>query len=321
MTHDSADGPHLPRALATFVRRGVYTLNVADARLVGITSSQVNRWKKRGFLRSLGGGAYVIQAPLVAAGERQAITEEHLRRARSVIDAIDGTHLTGRTAVLAHGLPVYSQPQEVEFTRRPWSPTRREDLRSRRPWGTTAAILVDGLRVQPLAEAVIEVAGREGSLAGLVSADAALHRGDVTSDDLVAAATIYGSRVGAADARLVARLADGRIESPAESTCGWTLHFAGIPVTPQVSMRNEEGFVGRVDFLVEGSYVIVEVDGLEKYVDPDELSRQALRQARLEALGYVVIRVTTVDLHSIHHVVERVRRALREEKAMRERRA
>ena len=172
--------------------------------------------------------------------------------------------------------------------------------------------LPNGLRAQPVAEAIIEIAGREGSLAGLVTADAALHRAVVTREELADATRRYGSRIGAADARLVAEIADGRIESPAESTCGWTVHFAGIPVTPQVQIWEGPSFVARVDFLVKGTNVVIEVDGLEKYLDPDERRHEARRQARLEAMGYVVIRVTTADLHALHHVVERVRAAVRQ---------
>ena len=270
MSEEHEDFPCLPPALLTFVRRGVYTVNAADARLVGITASQIHRWKQKGFLRALGGGAYVIQAPLVSAEERGAQVEMHLRHSRAVIDSVPGSHLTASSAALAHGLPVYSHPHEVEFTRRPWVRTRREDLRSRRPWGGEPVALPNGLRAQPVAEAIIEIAGREGSLAGLVTADAALHRAVVTREELADATRRYGSRIGAADARLVAEIADGRIESPAESTCGWTVHFAGIPVTPQVQIWEGPSFVARVDFLVKGTNVVIEVDGLEKYLDPDE---------------------------------------------------
>lgn len=307
----------LPHALSALVRRGVYTLNTADARLIGITASQIHRWKKKGFLRALGAGAYVIEAPLVSSDERAAIVEAHLRQARAVLRSIPGAYLTARSAALAYDLPVYSQPREVELTRRPWVHSRREDLLSRRPWGNECVVLANGLCVQPLAEAIIEIAGREGLLQGIVVADAAMHEGLVTREELMDAARRYGSRVGAADARLIGQLADDRIESPAESTCRWSMRFADIDVIPQVEIRDVEGgFVARVDFLVAGTRVVIEVDGLEKYTEPDELRRQARRQRALEDLGYVVIRVRTADLHDLHRVVERVKAAICAQNAM-----
>jgi len=85
-------------------------------------------------------------------------------------------------------------------------------------------------------------------------------------------------------------------------------------VTPQVLIVDEDGEpVGRVDFLVTGTNVIVEFDGKVKYAsgDPDVLWKEKRREDRLRRLGYVVVRLTWADLERPGGVAAAVRRALK----------
>ncbi|MFW5472506.1 hypothetical protein ACOCJ5_04280 [Knoellia sp. CPCC 206450] len=70
--------------------------------------------------------------------------------------------------------------------------------------------------------------------------------------------------------------------------------------------------VGRVDFLVEGTSVIVEFDGRVKFAagDPAVLWAEKRREDELRALGYVVVRITWADLQVPGQVAAKVRRAL-----------
>jgi very-short-patch-repair endonuclease len=86
-------------------------------------------------------------------------------------------------------------------------------------------------------------------------------------------------------------------------------------VTPQVPIVDERGdFVARVDFLVNGTKVVVEFDGKVKYAagDPKVLWLEKRREDRLRRLGYVVVRITWAQLERPGAVAAAVRAALRD---------
>ncbi len=85
-------------------------------------------------------------------------------------------------------------------------------------------------------------------------------------------------------------------------------------VTPQVVISDRDGsFVARVDFLVDGTAVVVEFDGKVRYAagDPGVLWQEKRREDRLRRLGYVVVRITWADLETPGAVAAKVRAALR----------
>lgn len=73
--------------------------------------------------------------------------------------------------------------------------------------------------------------------------------------------------------------------------------------------------MGRADFLV-GTRVLVEFDGRSKYGmdgrrSEDVLWAEKLREDRLRALGYIVVRLVWADLDRPQRVMARVLAALR----------
>jgi hypothetical protein len=106
---------------------------------------------------------------------------------------------------------------------------------------------------------------------------------------------------GAPAARLVAGLADGRVESPGETRARRLFRVLGLP-EPQLQawIVGADGVaVGRVDFLVAQQRTVVEFDGLVKYEGYDGRAAPAQekrREDRLRALGYQVVRLTWADL-------------------------
>jgi len=111
-------------------------------------------------------------------------------------------------------------------------------------------------------------------------------------------------------------LVDPRRESPLESRSGVVMHRHGIPVpVPQVLIRDRRGAaVGRVDFAWLERSVVGEADGRTKYRDGDGIATieaEKERQARLEALGLVVVRWSAPHLiGEPPPMVERLRHAL-----------
>ena len=87
----------------------------------------------------------------------------------------------------------------------------------------------------------------------------------------------------------------------------------GLDFRTQVDIRDAAGFVGRVDFLVEGR-IVLEFDGLSKYAGADgreALAREKTREDRLRALGFEVVRLTWSDLDRPEQVAQLVRKAQR----------
>lgn len=285
----------LPAPLRERVASGRFDYHRKDADTHGVPPVQLMRWVRAGHLESLGAGDYVIAAPAQATDVFERARELHLRRCASVIAGSDGMYLVGRSSALAHGVAVLSNPEQVEVSRLPRCITRRTALHPRSPWGSPP-ILAAGLRCQPIEEAVIDIAAEHGFKAGIVSADAALHAG-ASATLLRDAGTAFGTRRGGGQARRAADLADARIESPGESLVRCEALEAGIGLIPQAEIRTPAGlFVARVDFLVEGTKVVVEFDGMSKYAGPEDLRREKRRQVALERLGYRVVRFTFEDL-------------------------
>lgn len=105
-------------------------------------------------------------------------------------------------------------------------------------------------------------------------------------------------------------LADERAESPRESMLRMVLVDAGLPV-PESNVEIWDGsrFVARVDLLYRECGLIIEYDG-DHHRDPDQWSRDQIRRAELESLGYRYTTVTRRDFDDPVALVRRIRRLL-----------
>lgn len=161
-------------------------------------------------------------------------------------------------------------------------------------------------------DACLFTAADHGFISGVVAMDAAVKRGQTTVGALSAALNSSAIRYGAEQARASIGAIDPKCESPGETRTRIILTAAGLDVRSQVSLSDDEGFIGRVDFLV-GDRVVVEFDGAVKY---DGLSgKRALmeekrREERLRDAGFRVVRVTWADLTRPELLVARVRGCL-----------
>ena len=126
---------------------------------------------------------------------------------------------------------------------------------------------------------------------------------------------------------------DERHESPGESLTYVHASIAGIKLIPQVTIYDNEGrWVARVDFVVEGTKVIVEFDGKTKYVRDDDsegdrvkgageiVFEEKKREDKLRALGYVVVRLVWKDFYTHGAIARKIHAGLALERQMRARR-
>jgi hypothetical protein len=230
------------------------------------------------------------------------------------------------TAAIVHGLPASThrlgqvwvtgsaeQPRSTRYTpllRREVAPLPPPDLtlRAGLPVTSLARTVADCLRHLPLIESVplgdaaLQTAAGEPDLLPRPCLEEVVGR--------------QSSWPYARAAHRALRLVDPRRESVFESRSGIVFDRYGLPApTPQAVIRNASGlFVARVDFLWEGFGVVGEADGTAKYRTDDPVRvflAEKDRQARLEALGLVVVRWSWQHLEGDPpELVVRVRRAL-----------
>lgn len=170
-----------------------------------------------------------------------------------------------------------------------------------------------GVRPEPgagdaLAAALVQTAFDHGPLAGIVSADDALHDG-LTSVEAIRA--VAGSVVrwpGAGRVRTMLAMTDGRSESVGESRLRVMLTVAGLRLVPQFEIIEEGRAFAYVDLLVDGTNLCLEFDGRVKYGEPGSLWREKKREDRIRRLGYRVERVIWADLERPRAFLPRVRR-------------
>ena len=238
---------------------------------------------------------------LYAVASMRAATAEirHRQLSAGALMLYPDGALSGVSAVLAHGLPVWGVDLRTPYVRRPVDRHR-------------GAIGIHILG-EPLDLALVELAITWGVVPGVVSADAALQRGLVTRDALAERLRRVAQWPRSSRARAMVALSDGRSESVGESRCRIMLQANGISLVPQVTMMDRRtGKVIRADFVVEGTKVIIEFDGRMKYADGDAttLWDEKRREDWLRAQGYVVVRLTWADLEHPERAVAKVRRAM-----------
>lgn len=209
-----------------------------------------------------------------------------------------------------HGLPLFAVDHElVDVVAAVRTSKRRAGLHVHVATPDQLTRLEDPtVRTVSVADACVLTAVSSGVEAGVVAMDAAVKRRLTTpalSDSLAAC----GVRYGVHQARAAVAAVDGKCESPGESRTRLILTAAGLDVRSQVSLSDDEGFLGRVDFLV-GDRLVVEFDGAVKYDGLDgkrALMEEKRREERLRDAGFRVLRVTWADLTRPEVLVARIR--------------
>ncbi len=213
-----------------------------------------------------------------------------------------------------HGLPIAGVDlARIDLVADVAHASTRSGVRTR-PMPPGERILpVEGVRVASVATCLVQTTAESGLLAGLVSADAALHDGLVDRAELAAAAVRLAPRRGAGSVRTALWLVDPRAESPGETRTRLMLVSAGLAFVSQAQIVDGTGrFLARVDFLVAGR-VVVEFDGAVTYAGADGregLVREKRREDALRALDYEVVRLSWADLDRPELVLARIHEAL-----------
>lgn len=281
---------HLP-LLAAIAVNGVFTTGAAGR--AGVHRLVLQRMRRAGLITQVVRGVWSISPPTAPADLHVVRTMAYLARLtrHTAADSV--------SALLLHDLPVVEADLAlVHLVRAEAASTRLETgytLRTyRREVVTTDRHRLADVPVPTVGPGDAAVAaGLTGRpVTALAAADAALRARLVVPAELAEALDRVprGARgIGAVRAAL--RLADGRRESPGESFTAVVCDQLGVPLVPQVEIGP-----WRVDFLIEGTKVVLEFDGAQKYTDRQVLVDEKTREDDLRARGYVVVRLMWRDL-------------------------
>ncbi|GAA5206821.1 hypothetical protein GCM10025774_09420 [Microbacterium kyungheense] len=138
----------------------------------------------------------------------------------------------------------------------------------------------------------------------------ARRRRHCTKDELAAAHAASPRAPGADGRRRALELCSDASESPRESELRCALELAGL-ARPECNIEIYDGtrFIARVDIIYRKQRLVVEYYG-DYHRDPDQWSRDEMRRAELESLGYRVTVVTRRDFDDLDALAARIRRLL-----------
>lgn len=220
-------------------------------------------------------------------------------------------HLAGAAAAVIHGIPTVGSPPSLPTAVRPGD-AHRAPIRSthgRIRWGylpphhrTTRSRVA----VVSAAYTSVDVARRDGPLAGLTAADHLLHQGmhpEIPADVLAHMKGYPGIR----QAEWAWSHADPRCESPLETAGRFAFIQAGRPVPLSNVWISHGGQVRRVDHLYPEHGIVLEGDGDVKYNNrpdaADIVRDEKARERWLRSLGFTVIRYSYATVRNNPHLL------------------
>jgi predicted transcriptional regulator of viral defense system len=284
----------------------------------GLSARQIRRLVTDGGLVQLRPGVYARTA---AAGGPAAGPAVDVLLPLAAALAVTGSRSVGshQTAAAVHTLSLADRPSPrlIHVTRAPADHGSRNRRRpgvlvhnAALPGGDI--VIRRGVPVTSVARTVVDLARTVPFAEGVAVADSAL-RDKATPEEIAAVLARCARWPGIQRARRVAAFADPRAESVLESISRAMFHELGLPPPElQVWVGDEDGIVGRVDFLWRGQRTIAEADGAIKYTGPARALAQLNRDARLREAGFQVVHFTWPEITRVPaQVVADIRAAFR----------
>lgn len=260
----------------------------------GVSRRQVSTWVQAGRLVPLGRGAYLVGGAPVTFDAR-------------VLGAVavhgPQTWASQRTAAALWGVDGFPEDHRIELLRpADGSNERRGAIVHRSSLIPPEHVTVHrGVPVTTPARTIMDLAASIGPLR-LRNAVAETVRSGLCTD---ASLQIVLARMAGRGRPGTRRLRDALAEraslrpghSDLEALARAVILAAGLPEPEwEVDMSDPRGWIGRVDGLYRPAMVIVELDSDRWHGQDVDRIHDAGRDARLQALGYVVLRITWADL-------------------------
>ncbi|MFC7492446.1 MULTISPECIES: type IV toxin-antitoxin system AbiEi family antitoxin domain-containing protein [unclassified Knoellia] len=278
----------------------------AEATRLGLDRKALARLRSRGHIESVCRGVYAVGTSDLSP------QSAHRRLACAGLLLYPDAAVSHASSLALREVPTWlGLPERVDLMRPLAHEILTQSFRMRPRHGTVDQ--VGDLPACDVATSLIRYTMDAGPTSGTIAADHALRLGLVDRDGLEAAYAQVSGHPHSGRCQMMLTLADGTRESVGESRLGVLAVAAGIHLVPQVTILDEDGeFIARVDFVVEGTRIVVEFDGRVKYTDggPDALFAEKRREDRLRRLGYTVIRVSWADLQHPGRIAAWIRSAV-----------
>lgn len=322
MTSAFTPGPtgaaDLPADLRSFLITHHHVVTAAEAVELGLNREVLRTLVRRGLLVRVARGAYV-QASLLH--EQKQVSDRHLLQARAVLRTMPQQWAAShQTAAVVWKLPLLNADLgrvHVAHAAPIGTARKHPTVTVHTHPGPGLVTAHDGIPTVEPNTAVVGAALLSSLPSGVMTADAALHQGLVTTESLRSALERHRRVPGVARARQVVELADGRSESAGESRLRLILRDLGLEAIPQYVVRDGVKVVARVDFYLPGLGVVLEFDGLVKYrgqlsgagSGSDTVIAERARERQIRRLGYGVGRVIWGELANVQAVEREIREA------------
>jgi hypothetical protein len=162
-----------------------------------------------------------------------------------------------------------------------------------------------GMTVTTPARTAFDLGRRLSVSDGVQRIDALMNATHVKVADVENVAALHPGVRGLVQLHRSLKLVDGGAESPYESLTRLLLVQAGFPpLETQLTVRDRYGVkVARIDMGWRDYLVGVEFDGAQHWTDPKRRSWDIDRLAKLQELGWVIVRVSSGLLHNRPQVV------------------
>lgn len=285
---------------------GVFTRRQAFA--AGWTRSALHHAVRTGGLLALRRGIFT-PADVMAGTDYDAQRRHLATTAVAAVLATPAAVASHASAAVLANLPVWRMPRTPCITVPPRHTGDATSVHLHRA-ATPARHLrmAEGLIRTSAARTVCDLAREHGIADAVVAADAAMHAGILSADDLERCVRDCARWPGVRRAQAAITLIDGRAESPLESVSRLRLAALGVPSGElQSELISLDGaWLGRVDFYWDEYGVAGEVDGMLKYTDDGVLRQEKLRQERLETAGVIVVRWGQAQLRNAARLADRL---------------
>lgn len=240
------------------------------------TERALSRAVREGSVVKVGRGRYVLPS---VVGHRQAAA-----RHTAVLSHLSAAVEHGWAVKWPPTRPWLTVPRKRKISHRGLEVTYRDLSERERARGITGFVrtVVDCARKLPFDEA-------------LAIADSALRAGDVTRDQLEAAARAANGP-GATRVRRVVEAADGRAANPFESVLrAIVLGVPGLEARPQVQVA-DAGCFATVDLGDVRRRLAIEAESFAHHAQRDQLVRDCRRYTELATCGWTLLRFTWNDV-------------------------
>lgn len=267
----------------------------------GHDRGQVQRLREAGLLVSVRRGVYATAAAYDALANEQ----RHLVDAQAALLRLHAdTTLSHVTSAGWRGLPLLRPDLRLVHVTRPALGASRTEAGIHHHPGALPAdhrLEVDGVALTSDARTAVDVARNATFAQGLAAVDSVLRSG-ISHDEVRDVLFFCSSWPGSRGASRAVACGDARSANPGESFSRAVLIESELaPTHLQVPIHDVDGLVGYADFGWMSWMVLGEFDGRYKYgATPEQMASalwaEKLREDRLRALGYEVVRWTWTDL-------------------------